>query len=178
MKWITLLLLTASMPSFSLPPVVSPVQPTTGSHRIISPMANQASQLWMKKSGCFTWDYEVEPQTRVTYEGPQINVVFRDGLGGLTGCATPPPYGYEARAEIQGLAAGEYTLSIYRMPYEAPFPPSPEELSMYFYQDTQFSVRGAPAAVDASSHLTLLFLAALMCLVVWQSRHQIEQNRR
>ena len=178
MKWIAFLLLIVSKPSFSLQPVVSPVQPTIGSPRIIAPVANQTSQLWMRHSGCFTNNYEVAPQTQVTYDGPQIHVVFRDGLGGTTVCVTPAPPRYEARTEIQGLAAGEYTLSIYLMPYEAPFPPTPEELSLYFSENIQFSVRGAPAAVDASSHLTLLLMTALMWLAVWQSRHRIGQNRR
>ena len=169
MKLLVITLLIFFMQPVSGQLFVSPVQPPVDTSRIIQPVANQIAYLWQRHSGCYTNDYDVEPQTQVSYEDQEVRVFYRAGLGGSTFCVTPPPRSFVLKAEIHGLMAGDYTLNTYHVPFNDIFPPMPDDYPQYFQQSVDFSVRGQPTAVDTNSQFGLLIMAVLMWLVAWKT---------
>jgi len=131
----------------------------------IPPQADQSFSLWSRDSGCYTNNYTVEPEIEVNLDGNEVRVFNKLGQGGNTVCVSPTPPRHLSRAQIEGLAEGNYNLSYYVVPFEDAFPPAPSDYPTYLITSFQFGVVGAPAAVDSTTNVGLALLTLLMLLI-------------
>ena len=93
-----------------------------------------------------------------------VFVRFFDGT-----CPDPPPpqFNYSLGAQINGLEQGIYSLRYYSVNESEVFPPLPIHYPLYFVEEIQFEVRGAPEplAVSTASTIGILTLIFLMISV-------------
>jgi len=80
-------------------------------------------------------------------------------------CYSPPPPIYLQRAEINGLNAGTYNLSIYFIPFGDVFPPAVIDYPIYLIDNMQFGVINGPVIVDSTTNIGLILLTFFVLLV-------------
>jgi len=148
---------------------VSPFEPPfVNPESAIQPQAGQGFNLWSSYPRCTIVDYIVEPETAVVVEGSEVRVFNRLGQGGELVClfpGSPAPPVHVSIADINGLAEGNYNLSIYDVPFEDAFPPAAVDYLTYLVTSFQFAIVGAPAAVDSTTNMGLAVLISLMLLL-------------
>jgi hypothetical protein len=138
----------------------------------ISPFTETSFDIYAKNSffllrrisGCGVSNYIIEPHVQIETTGTEIKVLYRKGLGGSVTCFSPWPPGYQNFTDMAALERGNYHLSLYIVPYEDAFPPTPEDLPNYFIDELTFDVLTA-FNIDSSSQLSLIFLILALLVV-------------
>lgn len=158
--------------------VVSPIVPSWGLDPVNPPLSGENFYLLSPDSGCYTSNYTQEPEVYVEAFNSDVRVFFKAGLGGSTGCVSPTPPRYLSRAEINGLTAGTYTLSIYHIPFGDAFPPAIVNYPTYFTEDFQFGVINGAVSVNSSNNMALFILFIVMLFTgLYFERFQLQVHR-